>query len=66
MRHPDRILTRAMIAEHVWDYEFVPGFTNVIDVHIRSLRRRLDDPCSVKHIVTVRGAGYKLVGDGHG
>lgn len=66
MRHPQRILTRSMIAEHVWDYEFVPGFTNVIDVHIRALRRRLDDPYPVKRIVTVRGAGYKLVGDDHG
>jgi DNA-binding response OmpR family regulator len=66
MRHPQRILTRSMIAEHVWDYEFVPEFTNVIDVHIRSLRRRLDDPYPVKRIVTVRGAGYKLVGDEHG
>ena len=59
MRHPNRVLTRAMIAEHVWDYDF-PNVTNVIDVHIRSLRRRLDDPYPGRLIRTVRGAGYRL------
>lgn len=59
MRHPERVLTRTMIAEHVWDYDF-PNVTNVIDVYIRSLRRKLDDPYPVKHILTVRGAGYRL------
>jgi two-component system OmpR family response regulator len=63
MRHPNRVLTRGMIAEHVWDYEFLNA-TNVIDVHIRSLRRKIDDPYPVKRVVTIRGAGYKLVGDG--
>lgn len=62
MRHPNRILTRMMIAEHVWDYDF-PHLTNVIDVHVRALRKALDDPFAVKRIVTVRGAGYKLNGD---
>jgi DNA-binding response OmpR family regulator len=51
-----------MISDHVWDYD-VPSSLNVIDVHIRSLRRKLDDPFPVKRIATVRGAGYKLVGD---
>ena len=59
MRHPNRVLTRAMIADHVWDYDF-PNVTNVIDVHIRSLRRRLDDPYPGRLIQTVRGAGYRL------
>jgi two-component system OmpR family response regulator len=62
MRNPNRVLTRAMISDHVWDYD-VPSSLNVIDVHIRSLRRKLDDPFPVKRIATVRGAGYKLVGD---
>ncbi len=61
MRHPNRVLTRTMIAEHVWDYDF-PNVTNVIDVHIRSLRRRLDDPYPGRLIQTVRGAGYRLGG----
>src|SRR6476469_1611183 len=60
MRHPNRVLTRTMIAEHVWDYDF-PNVTNVIDVHIRSLRRKLDDPYPGNLIQTIRGAGYRLV-----
>ena len=60
MRHPNRVLTRAMIAEHVWDYDF-PNVTNVIDVHIRQLRRLLDDPYPGGLIETVRGAGYRVV-----
>jgi DNA-binding response OmpR family regulator len=59
MRHPNLVLTRAMIADHVWDYDF-PNVTNVIDVHIRSLRRSLDDPYPGGMIETVRGAGYRL------
>ena len=59
MRHPDRVLTRTMIAEHVWDYDF-PNVTNVIDVHIRQLRRQLNDPYPGGLIQTVRGAGYRL------
>ena len=60
MRNPNRVLTRAMIAEHVWDYDF-PNVTNVIDVHIRSLRNKLGDPYPGTLIQTVRGAGYRLV-----
>jgi len=59
MRHPGRVLTRTMIAEHVWDYDF-PGVTNVIDVHVRQLRRRLRDPYPGGLIETVRGAGYRV------
>ena len=62
LRHPGRVLTRTMIAEHVWDYDF-PNITNVIDVHIRQLRRRLRDPYPGGRIETVRGAGYRLRGD---
>ncbi|MBV9788011.1 MAG: winged helix-turn-helix transcriptional regulator, partial [Chloroflexi bacterium] len=51
--------TRSMIAEHVWDYDF-DTLTNVIDVHIRALRRKIDDPFPYKLIHTVRGAGYRL------
>jgi two-component system, OmpR family, response regulator len=59
MRHPGRVLTRSMIAEHVWDYDF-PNVTNVIDVHIRQLRRKLGDPYPGELIQTVRGAGYRF------
>lgn len=62
LRNPNRVLTRTMIADHVWDYDF-PSVTNVIDVHIRSLRRKLDDPYPGTLIQTIRGAGYRLVKD---
>jgi DNA-binding response OmpR family regulator len=59
MRNPNRVLTRSMIADHVWNYDF-PNVTNVIDVHILSLRRKLDDPYPGQLIQTVRGAGYRI------
>jgi two-component system, OmpR family, response regulator len=62
LRQPGRVLTRAMIAEHVWDYDF-PNVTNVIDVHIRQLRHKLADPYPGTLIQTVRGAGYRVRAD---
>jgi heavy metal response regulator len=59
MRHPNQTLTRAMIAEHVWNYDF-DNLTNLIDVHIFALRRKLDDAHTVKLLHTVRGVGYRL------
>ncbi len=59
MRHPNQVLTRAMIGEHIWNYDF-DNVTNVIDVHIRYLRRKIDDPYETKLIQTVRGAGYRI------
>jgi DNA-binding response OmpR family regulator len=59
MRRPNRVLTRDMIAEHVWDYD-VDHASNIIDVYIRALRRKIDDPFPGKLIHTVRGAGYKI------
>jgi len=59
MQNPNRVMTRDMIANHVWDYDF-PNVTNVIDVHIRSLRRKLGDPLPDSTIETVRGAGYRV------
>jgi len=59
MRHANQVLTRTMIAEHVWNYDF-DNATNVIDVHIRNLRRKIDDPFPTKLIQTVRGAGYRI------
>ena len=60
LRNPNRVMTRDMIANHVWDYEFVNA-TNVIDVHIRQLRRKLGDASQPSLIETVRGLGYRLV-----
>jgi DNA-binding response OmpR family regulator len=59
MREPDRILTRTEIAESVWNYD-VYNQSNVVDVYIRNLRRKIDDRFELKLIHTVRGAGYRL------
>jgi two-component system OmpR family response regulator len=61
MRHADQVVTRTMLLEGVWDYHFDPG-TNVIDVHISRLRRKLDDGFETQLLHTVRGAGYRLGG----
>lgn len=59
MRQPGRVLTRTQIAEQVWNYDDY-NQSNVVDVYIRNLRRKLDDPFPLKLIHTVRGAGYRL------
>lgn len=59
LREPERVLTRTQIAEHVWNYD-VYNQSNVVDVYIRNLRRKIDDGREVKLIHTVRGAGYRL------
>jgi heavy metal response regulator len=59
MRHVNQVLTRTMIAEHVWNYDF-DNATNVIDVHVRNLRRKVDEPFRTKLVQTVRGAGYRI------
>ena len=59
MRHPDQVLTRTMINEHVWDDEF-DSFSNIIEVYIRRLRRKIDDNSAVKLLHTIRGSGYLL------
>jgi DNA-binding response OmpR family regulator len=63
LREPDRILTRSEIAEYVWNYD-VYNQSNVVDVYIRNLRRKIDDPFDLKLIHTVRGAGYRLSAEG--
>ena len=59
IREPEHVLTRTQIAEHVWNYD-VFNQSNVVDVYIRNLRRKIDDGFDVKLIQTVRGAGYRL------
>lgn len=59
MRNPDKILTRTMISEHVWDYHF-DSMTNVIDVYVNYLRRKIDKEFDPKLIHTIRGVGYML------
>ncbi len=59
IRNPEKVLTRAMIAEHVWDYTF-DTLSNVIDVYINHLRNKIDRGFPKRLIHTVRGAGYML------
>jgi len=59
LRRPGQVLTRAMIADYVWDYDFA-NVTNVIDVHIRTLRQKLNDPAPGRLIHAVRGVGYRF------
>jgi len=57
--HPGRVFSRTMIIEHVWDQSF-QGLTNIVDVYVRHLREKLDDPFENKLLHTVRGVGYSL------
>ena len=59
MRHAGQVVTRTMLLEAVWDYHFDPQ-TNVIDVHVSRLRRKIDRDAGVPLIHTVRGAGYVI------
>ena len=57
MRNANQVVTRTMIAEHVWDYTF-DSFTNIIDVYVNYLRKKVDRDSDKKLIHTVRGVGY--------
>ena len=59
MRHRNQVVTRTMLLENVWDYNFDPQ-TNVIDVHISRLRGKIDKNFDTQLLNTVRGAGYIL------
>ncbi len=59
LRSPGRVLTRVQICEQVWSYNFDPG-TNLVDVYIQRLRKKIDGDASVKLIETIRGVGYRV------
>ncbi len=59
MRHPNAVITRTMLEEHAWDYDF-ESMSNLIDVYIRRLRCKIDSEGEPSMIQTVRGAGYRL------
>ncbi len=59
MRNPGLVLTRTMISDHVWDYNF-DSMTNIVDVYVNYLRRKIDSDREHKLIHTVRGVGYVL------
>jgi len=59
MQSPERLITRTAILEQVWEMNFDPG-TNILDVHMSHLRKKLDDGRNIKLLQTVRGIGYML------
>ncbi len=60
MRNPNRLITREMAESHIWSYDF-EGTSNVVDVYVRRLRRKIDDPFENKLFETIRGAGYRMI-----
>ena len=63
-RHPNQVLSRTQIVEHVWNFNFFSD-TNVVDVYVGYLRRKIDRDSAVPLIHTVRGVGYRLSEDAH-
>jgi len=59
MRRPGQVLTRSELLDHVWDANY-DGMSNVVDVHVANLRRKLAEPGATVPIETVRGVGYLL------
>jgi heavy metal response regulator len=64
LRHPNQVLTRTQIIEHVWNFDFY-GETKVVDVYIGYLRRKIDQDFDYPLIHTIRGTGYKMSATGH-
>jgi DNA-binding response OmpR family regulator len=63
MRSPGRVFSRIQICEQVWDYNFDPG-SNLVDVYVQRLRKKVDGDAAVKLIETLRGVGYRIKGKG--
>ena len=59
MRHAGDVLTRTQLIEHVWDFAY-DGDSNVVDVYVRYLRRKIDRPFGRDSIQTIRGSGYRM------
>jgi len=59
MRHPNQVVNREDLLNHLWDFNYV-GFSNVVDVHVKNLRRKLDNAGGNGLLQTVRGIGYRL------
>jgi len=59
LRHPNQVLTRTQIEQHLWSYDMITA-SNVVDVAVRRLRRKIDDPFEVKLLDTLYGLGYRL------
>ena len=63
MRRPGQVLTRVQLLEHAWDFAY-ENRSNVVDVYVRHLRQKIDQPFGCRSLETVRGAGYRLRADG--
>ncbi|MGD0977016.1 MAG: two-component system response regulator RppA [Minisyncoccia bacterium] len=61
MRHPNQVMTREQILDHLWDFAF-DSFSNVVDVHIKNLRKKIDGESHDKLLETIRGVGYRIKG----
>ena len=59
MRHPDDVITRTQMLDHVWDFAY-DGLSNVVEQYVSYIRRKIDKPFGRDHIETVRGVGYRL------
>src|SRR5690606_2947373 len=59
MRHPGQVLTKTMLLEAVWDFNFDPK-TNIVETHVSRLRSKINKNFDAELIITLRGAGYKL------
>lgn len=60
MRHPDQVLNRELILDHVWDFDF-NSLSNIVDVHVKNLRKKLGHSQAQPIIETVEGVGYRLI-----
>jgi two-component system OmpR family response regulator len=63
MRRPDEVLTRLHLLEHAWDFAY-ENRSNIVDVYIRHLRKKIDEPFGRSSLKTVRGTGYRLGANG--
>jgi two-component system copper resistance phosphate regulon response regulator CusR len=61
MRNTNRVVNREELVDHVWDFNY-DGFSNVVDVHIKNLRNKIDNDGEEKLLETVRGVGYRIKG----
>lgn len=59
MRHPNQVLSREQILDHLWDFAF-DSFSNVVDVHVKNLRKKVDNGHHDKLLETIRGVGYRI------
>ena len=65
MRHPDEVLGKSAILDHVWDFAY-DGHPNIVEVYVRQLRQRIDEPFGRSSLQTVRLVGYRVVDDRRG